>query len=86
MIYIMSARSLLARCAILVALILSLGTSLVLAQTTVSTGSIQGTITDPSGAVVAGAKITISNKSTGRVISIHRNFVRHLHFRSAHSG
>jgi len=40
------------------------------AQTTISTGSIQGTVTDPSGAVVSGAKITISNKSTGRVIEV----------------
>jgi len=41
-----------------------------IAQTTVSTGSIQGTVTDPSGAVVSGAKITISNKSTGRLINV----------------
>src|ERR1700678_1946881 len=40
-----------------------------LAQTTISTGSIQATITDPSGAVVGGAKISISNKATGRVIN-----------------
>ena len=38
-------------------------------QTTVSTGSIQGTVTDPSGAVVSGAKVTITNKGTGQVIS-----------------
>jgi hypothetical protein len=38
------------------------------AQTTISTGSIQGLVTDPSGAVVGGAKISISNKATGRVI------------------
>jgi hypothetical protein len=44
--------------------------SAVLAQTTISTGSIQGTITDPSGAVVRGAKITISNKSTGRLVQV----------------
>jgi hypothetical protein len=37
------------------------------AQTTVSQGSIQGSVTDPSGAVVGGAKITISNKATGQV-------------------
>jgi len=37
----------------------------VLAQTTISTGSIQGTITDPSGAVVSGAKVNIRNKATG---------------------
>ncbi len=40
------------------------------AQTTISTGSIQGTITDPSGAVVSAAKISISNKATGRLISV----------------
>src|SRR5579864_3313542 len=40
-----------------------------LSQTTISTGSIQGTITDPSGAVVPGAKILISNKATAQVIS-----------------
>src|SRR5437660_3560079 len=38
------------------------------AQTTVSTGTILGTVTDPSGAVVAGAKVTIAQKTTGRVI------------------
>jgi hypothetical protein len=42
-----------------------------LAQTTISTGSIQGTVTDPSGAVVADAKITISSKSTGRVFEVN---------------
>ena len=40
-----------------------------LAQTTVSTGSIQGTVTDPSGAAVGGSKVTITQKSTGRVIN-----------------
>jgi hypothetical protein len=43
--------------------------SISLAQTTISTGSIQGIVSDPSGAVVSGAKISISNKSTGRVIT-----------------
>jgi hypothetical protein len=37
-------------------------------QTTISTGSIQGTVTDPSGAVVGGATVTISNKATGQSI------------------
>src|SRR5215469_11202644 len=36
------------------------------AQTTISTGSINGTITDPSGAVVVGAKVTITNKDTSQ--------------------
>ncbi len=38
------------------------------AQTTISTGSIQGTVTDPSGAVVGGARVTIINKATGQNI------------------
>ena len=40
------------------------------AQSTVATGSIQGALTDPSGAVVAGAKITITNKDTGQVLHV----------------
>ncbi len=40
------------------------------AQTTVSSGSIQGTITDPSGAVIPGAKITISSNATGQTINL----------------
>ncbi len=53
---------------LLVTCVLAASTVL-LAQTTVSQGSIQGTITDPSGAVVGGAKITITHKATGQVIS-----------------
>src|SRR3954470_21577962 len=41
-----------------------------LAQTTISTGSIQGTITDQSGAVVSGAKVAITNKGTGQTLSV----------------
>jgi carboxypeptidase family protein len=36
------------------------------AQTTISTGSIQGTVTDPSGAVVSGAKVMVRNKETSQ--------------------
>jgi hypothetical protein len=43
--------------------------SLTLAQTTISTGSIVGTVTDPAGAVVSGAKVQITNKGTGQVIT-----------------
>ncbi|HTT19783.1 MAG TPA: carboxypeptidase regulatory-like domain-containing protein [Candidatus Sulfotelmatobacter sp.] len=39
------------------------------AQTTISTGSIVGTVTDPSGAVISAAKVTITNKATGQVIT-----------------
>src|SRR5271165_328024 len=38
-----------------------------LGQTTVATGSISGTVTDATGAVVAGAKVTITG-STGQTI------------------
>jgi len=41
--------------------------SAVFAQTTVAQGSIQGSVTDPSGAVVGGAKVTITNKANGQV-------------------
>src|SRR3984893_62701 len=36
------------------------------AQTTVSQGSVQGTVTDRAGAVVVGAKVTITNKANGQ--------------------
>jgi Carboxypeptidase regulatory-like domain len=48
------------------ALIFSVGAT---AQTTVSQGSIQGTVTDASGAVVEGAKVTIVSKANGRAIT-----------------
>ena len=47
-----------------------LGLPMALAQTTISTGSIQGTITDQSGAVVSGAKVGITNKRTGQTLSV----------------
>src|ERR1700686_3422737 len=43
------------------------------AQTTVSTGSIVGTLSDPSGAVVSGASVTITNLATGQLISLSTN-------------
>src|SRR5579864_744608 len=46
-----------------------LAISPLLAQTTISTGSIVGTVTDPSGAVVSGAKVTMTNKGTGQVVT-----------------
>ena len=52
---------------VLMALLLVLSSTLVSAQTTVAQGSIQGTVTDPSGAVVSDVRITITNKATGQV-------------------
>ncbi len=48
-------------------LALLLTCTLLPAQTTISTGSIVGTVSDPQGAVVSGAKVTITNKATGQV-------------------
>jgi hypothetical protein len=65
-------RRLLAACAsffVLTAITILLSPTLS-AQTTISTGSIQGTISDQSGAVVTGAKVTITNKETGQTISV----------------
>ena len=44
--------------------------SLAFAQTTVGTGSIVGTVTDPQGAVVPSANIEILNKQTGRSMTL----------------
>ena len=45
----------------------------VLAQSTVSTGSIIGTVTEPTGAVVSGAKVTLTNTATGQTIDLTSN-------------
>lgn len=39
-------------------------------QTTISTGSIQGTVNDQSGAVVPGASVTVSSQAMGRSIKL----------------
>src|SRR5262249_8519437 len=36
-------------------------------------GSIEGTVTDPSGAVIQGATVTITEKTTGRIINTKTN-------------
>lgn len=49
---------------VLLVIVLLLNSLAALAQTTISTGSIQGTVTDPSGALVSGAKVSIRNRGT----------------------
>lgn len=43
------------------------------AQATISTGSIVGRVVDPSGAVIGGAKVTITNLATGKAASVATN-------------
>jgi hypothetical protein len=51
-------------------ILLSFSSARLLAQSTVGTGSIQGVVTDQSGAVLSGARITITNKATAGVIHL----------------
>jgi hypothetical protein len=58
---------------IALAMILFFCTLALLAQTTVSTGSIVGTVTDPSGAIISGAKVVIANTAKGQAIGLTTN-------------
>jgi hypothetical protein len=46
---------------------------LLLAQSTVSTGSIVGVVSDPTSAVISGAEVKITNDETKQVISVQSN-------------
>ncbi len=47
--------------------------ALMLAQTTLSTGSVVGTVTDPSGALVNDAKIVVTNVATNQKVELTSN-------------
>ena len=53
------------------AVALALPTSLLLAQATGS--SLTGSITDPTGAIISGAKVTVTNEDTGVAVSTQSN-------------
>ncbi len=60
------------RLSLVLAIMMLLSGSLI-AQTTVSTGSIVGTLTDPQGAVISGARVTITNLGTGQASELATN-------------
>ena len=55
------------------AITLLLSSVFLLAQSTVGSGSIQGTVSDPSGALVSGAKVVITNTQTGQTANTNTN-------------
>jgi hypothetical protein len=57
----------------LVVFVLSVFSCAAFAQTTISSGSITGTVTDPSGAVVSGAKVIITNMGTSHALTMTSN-------------
>ena len=58
---------------LLVAMLVLSCSLFVVGQTTISTGSITGVVTDPQDAVVSGAKVMVTNTQTGREINLTTN-------------
>jgi Carboxypeptidase regulatory-like domain len=61
------------RFSVFVAVITILLCAATMAQTTLSTGSIVGSVTDPSGAVLSGANVTITSTATAQTIDLTTN-------------
>ena len=49
------------------------GVQTAFSQATISTGSVVGTVSDETGAIVPGAKVTITERSTGRMLNLTTN-------------
>jgi hypothetical protein len=58
------------RFGVIVALMLFSVAPFALGQSTVGTGNIQGTVTDPTGAVVPAAAVQITNRDTGQKVKV----------------
>ena len=58
---------------LVVSMFVLLSSAILVAQTTLSTGSIVGTVTDPSGAVVGGAKVVVTNTGTNQTFTLTSN-------------
>jgi hypothetical protein len=56
-------------CLVLLTLIVGLSSVPAFTQATIATGAIQGTVTDPSDAVVPGASVTIKSAATGQTLT-----------------
>ena len=62
-------------CYVLTLLTIGLAQCRLLAQSTISTGSIVGTVTDASGAAVQGVRVVITRRSTAQVVKVTTNSV-----------
>lgn len=51
---------------LVLAMLIIAGSGALFGQATIQTGNIQGTVTDPSGAVVVGSKVVITSNETGQ--------------------
>ena len=70
---------------LLLALVAALNANLTFAQAT-STGAIIGTAADQSGAVIAGAEVTLTNKATDAVRAFVTNPTGGFHFDQVAAG
>ena len=73
------------KCRLVQLLVILLGSLTVWAQS-INTGTVGGTINDPSGAVVSGAKITLTDRATNESRTTSSNDVGHYFFANINPG